>query len=505
MNSLSFYFDLLGPRPMLYYQNNYRYYTPFGFFSTFLSFIILLIFGVYFFVVFIKGSELTIIASKEHYSFSKKLDMSNKILIYQLIDEKGNLADPRMIQTIPTLRYINRDQNDVEYLHETNCDITTNFTKKKQKQILHFDISSYKCISRKNGEPFTIESTSPFINTYINIYLTKCTNTTERNDCYSDEEINDKLRTAKLFFSFYAETVEIDHNDRGSPLQSSLFTDKIELNFDFIYLFLYTIRNVIYQSDNGIIFENINKEEAFAFDALSNTYYIYSKEKQLLIPNALSVIQINIASDYADKYKRIYQKIQNVIANICGITNLIIFIFKMITQIAIDGMMYCSFVEYSDVNKILSRQSMKPSFIRSYKKNNVSTSLSQNNPLTNTSGILVAQDVATNDTATKKKYKRIGYCDHPYFLCGTKTPKLNYIINCKKMVKDVLNVINIMRCGIEMECYLKSNKDNNLKNMKELIDSNQIEENIKKKRKFSVFDHKTMNFAGNLIKNKSKE
>ena len=37
------------------------------------------------------------------------------------------------------------------------------------------------------------------------------------------------------------------------------------------------------------------------------------------------------------------------------------------------------------------------------------------------------------------------------------------------------------------------------------IDSNQIEENIKKKRKFSVFDHKTMNFAGNLIKNKSKE
>ena len=73
------------------------------------------------------------------------------------------------------------------------------------------------------------------------------------------------------------------------------------------------------------------------------------------------------------------------------------------------------------------------------------------------------------------------------------------------MVKDVLNVINIMRCVIEMECYLKSNKDNNLKNMKELIDSNQIEENIKKKRKFSVFDHKTMNFAGNLIKNKSKE
>ena len=197
-------FDLLSIEPRLYVQGQSRFQNLFGFVVTLINFSIVLGFGLCFFISFLKGKEINLVYTKRTQSFEPKLDLTNKIFFYQVANYDGALVDPRLILTIPTLWYINNEKSEVEILEESNCSMEKNL-EEDHKNLLNFDISNYKCISRKNKADINLSITkSPFSSTYLNLYITMCKNTTSNgNHCYPKEVIEERLKNLNLYLNFY--------------------------------------------------------------------------------------------------------------------------------------------------------------------------------------------------------------------------------------------------------------------------------------------------------------
>ena len=104
---------------------------------------------------------------------------------YQIIDENGEEIDSRIIETIPVLWKVTTEGNTAEFLMETPCN-KTGYIKETSHIHIKDDNPEYKCISRNNGDNITLRNSWSQLNdSFINIYIAKCTNTTSNsNHCY---------------------------------------------------------------------------------------------------------------------------------------------------------------------------------------------------------------------------------------------------------------------------------------------------------------------------------
>lgn len=177
------YYDMMGQRPTLYYKTAPRYSSLFGFIMTILASVLILFCGIYFFISFVKGDELTVIVSKDTKKKDSVMDITHNIFFYQIINEEGLLVVPRLIESVPTLWTINSEESEVELLKETQCNNEINGMDQEHNSLINFDISSYKCLTKKDSSKVELElGYTPYKNSYINIYIAKCRNSTENNN-----------------------------------------------------------------------------------------------------------------------------------------------------------------------------------------------------------------------------------------------------------------------------------------------------------------------------------
>ena len=92
------------------------------------------------------------------------------------------------------------------------------------------------------------------------------------------------------------------------------------------------MREIIYQTEEGLLFPHWNKKTEITFDTSTKTQLIYGKDKVFYYPNTLSTFQFSVNPEYADKYQRSYQSVQELIANIGGVSNLVMLIMRYIAQ-----------------------------------------------------------------------------------------------------------------------------------------------------------------------------
>ena len=444
-------FDLLSIEPRLYVQGQSRFQNLFGFVVTLINFSIVLGFGLCFFISFLKGKEINLVYTKRTQSFEPKLDLTNKIFFYQVANYDGALVDPRLILTIPTLWYINNEKSEVEILEESNCSMEKNL-EEDHKNLLNFDISNYKCISRKNKADINLSITkSPFSSTYLNLYITMCKNTTSNgNHCYPKEVIEERLKNLNLYLNFYLESTSIDHYNQKNPISVSFYADQVSISPDFIYAYFYDWRTLYYQSDEGAIFSSIKEIVSFSIDSTIKRNEIYPKGAEFWAENSLSIFQFGIDAGYADQYKRTFPKFQNFLANFCGICNFLVKLSEGVAYIASNKMMY-SFV----VSKIpkkpkpckgkrllnLKKPNPSPSPFLNIQKENSHISVSQSCSMAN---IVVIRPNGKADSDTMKKSKKIevSWSDSVIFNCFPKinTKKANHLRTVEQTYKNKLSI-----------------------------------------------------------------
>lgn len=457
--------DLISEKPYLFFKKHRRYNNIFGVIATTISFLLISINGLICIINFLRRDELTIITSTENQEFNPKMNLNDKIFFYALTESSGRPIDPRLVEVIPTLWLNDNEKTSVEYLIENYCSIDKNYPQDKFKKLLNFDISNYKCLSRANGEDINLENTfEPPKNSYLNIYIARCKNRTENNNsCFSDEVIDEKIQNLNIFFNFFAETIGLDHHNNDNPLISSYVTEQIAIADDFKYVNYYQWKHIIYETDERFLFPRRVKKTDVGLDFSKKTHLIYAKTKEFFYPNTLSNFQFSINSSFADKYQRSYQKFQTVIANIGGISNLVLIIMKCITNFVNEGFIFLQLTEgiIAYGNRMMSKPQTSTNIIlnlsglSSQQKLN---SISINNSLFSLN--------LNNQNITQQKGKRIekklkmSYLDSIllYRFCKASKKGKNFDL-CINLVQRALNVQNIITTTINSNYIFKNISD----------------------------------------------
>ena len=443
-------YDLISQKPSLFFHNHKRYTTFFGFICSIICFLLVLSNAIICIVFYIRGDELRVIVSKETKHFSPFVNLSNKIFFYSLVNQTGGTEiDPRVLEVVPTLWMVNYEKSEVEYLKQSRCS-NEQYKDEKYKNVFDFDVTEYTCLYRENGEDISLGMThNPFMNMYLNIYIAKCKNRTENNNhCYSENEIDSHLENMNIFLMLYGETIEIDHHNNKKPLSSNYIGEQVPISNDFKYVHYYEMRQILYETEEGMLFSHLHKESEITFDTSTKTQLIYGKDKVVFYPNTLSTLQFSVNPEYADKYQRSYQSIQTLIANIGGVSNLVMLIMRYFARIVTEGYIY-----FALTDGMISVNKGVPSTHRVIKitANNFSSSFKTQNDSFNNSGILFNK---SNTIKTKKKYitnkpisrkLRISYLDSVIYRIFTKTKKGQFLQFCINFVKKSLNIETIMK------------------------------------------------------------
>ena len=207
--------DLLHIPMSLSYKNEYFYTTYFGAILTIICFIIILSITSYEIKTLSDKSSFTII-SNQYSEPSEKIDFSKRPLLFQLIDNAGNIMDL-------DYKLYEFKAYDMEWIIETDkngkndyivkntklemdsCDKVLN----ESKYLVKYNLSKYLCI--QSGQNITSYGyLGDMNNGYkgFRIYLNKCNN---RDDCYEDNYIKKKLQNIKFRVTYLGLNTNIIH------------------------------------------------------------------------------------------------------------------------------------------------------------------------------------------------------------------------------------------------------------------------------------------------------
>jgi hypothetical protein len=178
--------------------------------------------------------------------------------------------------------------------------------------------------------------------TYMNLYLNRCFNSTGSDIiCKSEKEINEKLKN--LFLMFIHPKYEINHlsaNPFILKVQSNVFSFSTTI-FKRIY---FDIWNVIYDTDEGLIFENRDIYNKFITSYFPTEVSIDLKTGAYANPTAFGQFTYRI-NRQSYLYNRSYDKLQSLIAKIGGIVSLMKLIGLIIVRYISIKIIYKRLVE----------------------------------------------------------------------------------------------------------------------------------------------------------------
>lgn len=149
-------------------------------------------------------------------------------------------------------------------------------------------------------------------------------------NCVNDE--NYKKKFFGKFFNMYFINNLVNLDNITHPFLNVLDKDYMFINpllGKFIDILYY---NLQLQNDFGYIFENMNIEKNIKVDSIQHNYILNNYPEEYSI-NDINMITVKIMfSDRAEKYRRIYAKLQNVFAEVAGIFKVIMIAGSIIVE-----------------------------------------------------------------------------------------------------------------------------------------------------------------------------
>ena len=278
------------------------------------------------------------------------LNLSKNIFFYRLNNKKGEKIDPRLIKTFPYLTTSTSEGTKYVLLKESVCDINKLIKADSEyKNLLNFDISSYDCITYQNNEDVILQRrTSPFKNSYINLFIAKCQNDTENNinNCFPEEEINEFIENNSISVSFFLESAAIDHHNYTFPITKKYYQNSMSIPKDFIFSYTFFWRKIEYYTRNSLIlFSYLFQKSTFFLDATIKDKDIYSKRTNFYVDKTIGRIQFLMTVEYADFYIRKYITLIDSLTILMTVFNVVTKLCWLLNYLFTKSYMYCTIFE----------------------------------------------------------------------------------------------------------------------------------------------------------------
>lgn len=363
------YFDFYADKPTLFIKRKDAYRTYIGFILSFLTIIVLAIILVFITFCFINDTGLTVLYEKTSEGLNNlDLDLSTNIFFYSINDKSGHKIDKRIIRGYPYLTTSTSEGTDYTFLKEIPCDINKLIKANSEyKDLLNFNISGYECVTLQNDEDVILQRrSSPFKNSYINLFVAKCHNDTNINitDCLSEKEIDEYIEKNNIYASFFLESAAIDHHNYSHPLTKKYYQNSMSIQKDFIFSYTFFWRKIEYFTRNSLIlFNYLFQSKAFMLDSTIKDKDFYSKNAIFYEAKTIGRLQFLMTVEYADSYVRKYLTL---------IDSLTLFMtgFNLITKLCyILNYFFTKSYKYCSIFEPFFKKSMPRTFKESFESN----------------------------------------------------------------------------------------------------------------------------------------
>jgi hypothetical protein len=328
--------DLIGREPKLNIMGQQRYQTYTGAIFSLLLYVTSTVLGIYFLFKLFERSSFSIVSIPSISSYPI-VNMTNIPFAIGLVDS-GEVSIPKKglwnvyavyFNTTP----VNDSNGNIKYINIKNqiimepCDINNHFGEFSDLFKNIGNIKDYFCMPRNlslllNGE----DGSTTKSKTKFNIFINQCMNTTEINYCLPQEQIDSKLLNVYVrlnMIDFY-----LDHYNYTNPVQPYIYGIRTQISST-----VYT-KNFVkklaasYYSDNGIILEQFYKKDFTQTDEY-NLVALGSIFGKTTSSNSTNIAQFVVtASQNTYDCRRSYVKLQNILANIGGIYNSLLFMLN---------------------------------------------------------------------------------------------------------------------------------------------------------------------------------
>ena len=345
------YFDFYATKPSLFIKKQDSFRTYLGSILSLITIIVLVLILIFVIFCFMNDTGLNVLNEKNTNGLnSLDLNLSKKLFFYYLNDKDGQKIDKRYIRTYPFLTTVSASGTQYELLKEVKCDITELIhSDLEYKYLLDFDISEYNCIKTYNDSDAIIRnSKTPYMNSYIILYIAKCQNDTKVNitDCFPEEKINEFIENNNIFINFFLESASIDHHNYSHPLKKGYYHNSLSILKDFIFSYSFFWRKIEYYTRNSLLlFNYLFYNSSFILDTTINNKDIYSTNTRFYIEKTIGKIEFLITVDYIDSYVRNYKTLIDSLTLFMTGFHIIINICKLINYIFTKSYIYCTIFE----------------------------------------------------------------------------------------------------------------------------------------------------------------
>ena len=376
--SFLYTFDLIGPAPTLFIFNNNKYKS---YLTSFLSIIIILfsiIFIIFSLIQYFKYQNPIVIYSKISDDITDRtISIKDTFFMFQLVDtSNAQIINDSIAYYEGNYRiiYDNGNFSSAPLLIE-KCEFGKNINlryKELLKKKLNFGrpIETFYCISPKH------ENFSLFYQPNVGYNLISLNIILKNNSYYIPEKIQSLI---------VSENNIIDHHNKDKPISESfIYHTTSAFNSIETTDINYVIQYIKYESDDGFFYAN-KKKYFQGISFLDMTFYrkisdYYNLEKDLINSNKSTIgsITIEINKSYYDDYKRSYQRLQSLLAEIMNMINLVFAIGRQISFFLCDKKMskdIISFLLNKEKNENLLTKNAKKinNIFKDHEKNKIST------------------------------------------------------------------------------------------------------------------------------------
>ena len=355
--------DLIGISPQLFVFNNKRYKSKL---SCILSIIIILsslAFGIYSLYQYLKYDNPIIIYTKDNdEKTTRKILLKDLILMFQLIDSIDSLNFRTINKSIAYFEgyygvIFNNGTIRNTSIEIENCKSGNTFDSKFKglKETKYGrKMEEFYCLNSK------YENSSLFYDpkigfSYIILYIKM-----KNNSIYTPENINSII---------ISENNIIDHYNKDAPITKSYVYHYTEGFSSSQYSkFNYNFQYIKYESDEGMVTKKTKSLSGITFSDLTilRTQQNYNLIKNNERDNAslIGAIEFNINKSNFDNYRRSYQKLQSLLAEVMSVVSLLFEIGRQITNILCYKMMSADIVgtvlnKHKNKKYILNHQNSK--------------------------------------------------------------------------------------------------------------------------------------------------
>jgi hypothetical protein len=373
-SSISFVevFDIYGHPFSLHLFGKPKYKTLVGSLFGLLSSMLMVTVALYFIIDLLQRKSVTVIYNEDTNQFPIN-NLSDIPIMMSLGDYNGVTLDPTGLYSfdVKMLNYkrivgadgIARFGLEIAPIQIEKCDLTKHFLDKAEK-FQSLRISSYYCIPPGKNNVTLYGKLGDTLNgwSFLSIFLNRCNTKFQKclNDTYAESVLgNSALTLAMLSHS-------INHYNTTSPNQEKVQTLVFPMSSAIIKNYYYNIRQVIYTTDYGFIFEERYTENFYTYQSQSLDVNLKNSGLPTIGPNFGYLMLKN--DDAVSNYTRVYIKGQAVMANIGGIIKAIMVITKIMSDFFTRRMSYVelcnSIFEYDFEEDSLGKNDKKVPYLK---------------------------------------------------------------------------------------------------------------------------------------------